>query len=360
MVRWPGWGGQSKTTTSQQVVDRHQANGDPQLEEPPVLFPLGGHCQRHIVFVSANRGHARRPDVVENKQLVNALDEVMEEKMNRDPSNQLDRSLILVGCGNMGYALLRGWVESSSINPTHVHVVEPDLGLRERAASLGVITHDRCETLPADADLIVIALKPQVVDRELPYYRRYSQSATFVSIAAGVTCQRLIRLVDSTRVARAMPNTPTAIGMGSTIIFCDSAERMFPMERVVWLFKAGGAVHQVAKEELIDAATAISGSGPAYVFYLIECLADAALKLGLPATIARALAKETVHGSAALAFSSNDAPGELRRQVTSPNGTTEAGLRVLASDDGLSSLILRTTRAAFERSLELALSKLDS
>ncbi|UVK36012.1 pyrroline-5-carboxylate reductase (plasmid) [Mesorhizobium sp. AR10] len=275
-------------------------------------------------------------------------------------SNQLDRSLILVGCGNMGYALLRGWVESSSIDPSQVHVVEPVSSLRERAASLGVITHDTCDTLPADADLIVIALKPQIVDRELPTYRRFSQSAAFVSIAAGVTCERLTRLVNSTRVARAMPNTPTAIGKGSTIIFCDSAERMFPMEWVVSLFKAGGAVHQVAQEELIDAATAISGSGPAYVFYLIECLADAALKLGLPDTMASDLARETVHGSAALALASNDAPSELRRQVTSPNGTTEAGLRVLTDDDGLSLLISRTTRAAFERSLELASSTLAS
>ncbi|MGH0241417.1 pyrroline-5-carboxylate reductase [Sinorhizobium meliloti] len=274
--------------------------------------------------------------------------------MNSNLSDQLGRSLILVGCGNMGYALLQGWVDSRLIDPRQVHVVEPLSSLRERAASLGVITHDTVTTLPPDADLVVIALKPQIIEQELPKYRRYSNSAAFVSIAAGITCERLTRLLSSTRVARAMPNTPTSIGKGSTIIFSDRAGELFPTEWVVALFNAGGAVHLVAQEEFIDAATAISGSGPAYVFYLIECLADAALKLGLPSTMARDLATETVHGSAALALASKDAPEELRRQVTSPSGTTEAGLSVLAGDDGLSSLILRTTRAAFDRSLELA------
>lgn len=268
-------------------------------------------------------------------------------------STTLSHTLVLVGCGNMGYALLRGWVNSSTVHSRDVHVIEPVAALRERAALLGVNTHESCETLPAKADLIVIALKPQALQSELPSYRRFSDSAVFVSIAAGVSVGTLTSLLDSARIVRAMPNTPAAIGKGSTIVFSASAVGQTDLENVTCLFEAGGAVHQVAHESLIDAATAISGSGPAYIFYLIECLTDSARELGLSPEIAGKLAKETVHGAAALAFESSEDPAELRRQVTSPNGTTAAGLSVLAAENALSSLILRTTKAAFARSLEL-------
>jgi len=271
-----------------------------------------------------------------------------------DPaSTTLSHTLVLVGCGNMGYALLRGWVNSSTVYSRNVHVVEPIAALRDRAALLGVNTHESCETLPAKADLIVIALKPQALPKELPPYSRFSDGTVFVSIAAGVLSARLKALLNSARIVRAMPNTPTAIGKGSTIVFPDSAVGGDDLESVVCLFRAGGAVHQVAHESLIDAATAVSGSGPAYIFYVIECLTDAACELGLSAEVAGKLAKETVHGAAALAFESSEDPAELRRQVTSPNGTTAAGLSVLAAENALSSLILRTTKAAFDRSLEL-------
>ncbi|MBB3525816.1 pyrroline-5-carboxylate reductase [Rhizobium laguerreae] len=272
--------------------------------------------------------------------------------MNRT-SIKLDEPLILVGCGNMGYALLRGWIDTSTVDPAAVHVVEPVRVLRERAVALGVNTHETCETLPAKAGIIVFALKPQAVQNELPSYQRFSDGTVFVSIAAGVPAGKLKLLLESPRIVRAMPNTPTSIGKGSTIIFNGSAVEDGELENVLSLFKAGGAVHQVTREDLIDAATAISGSGPAYIFYLIECLGDAARELGLPAEVASKLAKETVHGAAALAFASNDHPAELRRQVTSPNGTTAAAMSVLATESALSALILRATKAAFQRSLEL-------
>ncbi|MBB4117034.1 pyrroline-5-carboxylate reductase [Rhizobium sp. BK226] len=272
--------------------------------------------------------------------------------MNRT-SIKLDEPLILVGCGNMGYALLRGWIETSTVDAVAVHVVEPVRVLRERAVALGVNTHETCETLPAKAGLVVLALKPQVLQNELPPYQRFSDGAVFVSIAAGVPSGKLKLLLGSPHIVRAMPNTPTAIGKGSTIIFADSAVEDGELENVVSLFRAGGAVHQVTREDLIDAATAISGSGPAYIFYLIECLSDAARELGLPAEIASKLAKETVHGAAALAFASNDDPAELRRQVTSPHGTTAAAMSVLTAESALSALIMRTAKAAFHRSLEL-------
>ncbi|RVG06564.1 pyrroline-5-carboxylate reductase [Sinorhizobium meliloti] len=268
-------------------------------------------------------------------------------------SFKLAEGLVLVGCGNMGYALLRGWVESSIVHPGAVHVVEPAAALRERAAALGVNTHDTCEALPTKPDLIVIALKPQALESELPSYQRFSDGTVFVSIAAGVPSVKLGSLLSSHRIVRAMPNTPTAIGKGSTIIFANRAVAEEDLRNVVRLLRAGGAVHQVTCEDLIDAATAISGSGPAYIFYLIECLTNAARELGLPTEIACNLAKETVHGAAALAYASKEDLAELRRQVTSPNGTTAAGISVLAAENALSTLILRTAKAAFARSLEL-------
>ncbi|WP_306917296.1 pyrroline-5-carboxylate reductase [Rhizobium mesoamericanum] len=269
----------------------------------------------------------------------------------------MDSHLILVGCGNMGYALLRGWLSSSTVEPGNVDIVEPIDSLRKRAALLRVNTHETYETLPANADLVVIALKPQALQTELSSYRSFSDHAVFVSIAAGVSVERLKFLLGSSRVLRVMPNTPTAIGKGSTIIFPDSAVPDGDLAKVTSLFKAGGAVHTVRQERLIDAATAISGSGPAYIFHLIECLTEAARELGLPAAVADSLAKETVYGAAALAMEASDAPGELRRQVTSPNGTTAAALAVLMNESALESLISRTAKAAFKRSLELSASE---
>lgn len=273
------------------------------------------------------------------------------EDINR--ASNLDVDLILVGCGNMGYALLRRWVHSSTLKLDAVHVVEPVTALRERAATLGVIIHETFQTLPAKADLVVIAIKPQALRTELRPYQRFSDGSVFVSIAAGVPSGTLATLLGSPRIVRAMPNTPTAMGKGSTIMFADSTIGEDELENIVSLFRAGGAVHKVATEDQIDAATAISGSGPAYIFYLIECLSDAARELGLPADLARDLAKETVHGAAALAFTSIEDLTELRRQVTSSNGTTAAAMSVLSTESALSSLILRATKAAFNRSLEL-------
>lgn len=262
--------------------------------------------------------------------------------------------VVLVGCGNMGYALLKGWVEAKTVDAAMVHVVEPQAALRERAAALGVNVHDASGTLPDHAAYVIIALKPQMLAELLPAYRKYAGSATFVSIAAGVSQVRLNDLLGGARVVRAMPNTPAAIGKGSTILFAGPGVSARHMEAITMLFSAGGAVHPVEMEILVDAATAISGSGPAYVFYFIECLARSAEELGLPPQLAKDLAKETVYGAGALAIESEDAPSELRRQVTSPKGTTEAALHVLSASDMLQSLLCRTTHAAFERSKELS------
>ncbi|RUX96739.1 pyrroline-5-carboxylate reductase, partial [Mesorhizobium sp. M2A.F.Ca.ET.040.01.1.1] len=214
--------------------------------------------------------------------------------------------------------------------------------------------HEGPNTLPDQADLVVLALKPQALATELPVYRRFSEHAIFVSIAAGVPIDKLGALLGGARVIRAIPNTPAAIGKGSTIVFSGDGIPKVALDKAMSLFSAGGAVHEVANELLIDAATAISGSGPAYIFYVMECLAASAHELGLPQELAAKLVKETVHGAGALAMQSDNEPADLRRQVTSPKGTTEAALSVLTAEDHLLSLIRRTTKAAFDRSQALS------
>ncbi|MBM2713575.1 pyrroline-5-carboxylate reductase [Mesorhizobium caraganae] len=262
--------------------------------------------------------------------------------------------LILVGCGNMGYALLSGWLGSKALDPRNVHVVEPLADLRERAARLGIKVHETPESLPDQADLVVFALKPQAITAESPIYRRFSEQAIFVSIAAGLTIRDLRTLLGKARVIRAMPNTPTAIGKGSTVVFPGDGVQELNLNRVASLFAAGGPVHKVDNESVLDAATAISGSGPAYIFYFMECLTIAAHELGLPEELAIKLVKETVYGAGALALQTESEPAQLRRQVTSANGTTEAALSLLTAEDKLLCLIRRTTKAAFDRSKSLS------
>ncbi|KRQ09992.1 pyrroline-5-carboxylate reductase [Bradyrhizobium manausense] len=262
--------------------------------------------------------------------------------------------LILVGCGNMGYALLSGWLGSKALDPKKVHVVEPVVSLRERAARLGTNVHETPESLPDEADLVVFALKPHAITAEAPAYRHFCERAVFVSIAAGMTIGVLGALLGKARVIRAMPNTPTAIGKGSTIVFPDSSIQELELNTVASLFAAGGPVHKVDSERLLDAATAISGSGPAYIFYLMECLTTAAYELGLPRDLAMKLVKETVYGAGALALHTENEPAQLRRQVTSPKGTTEAALSLLTAGDEFLSLIRRATKAAFDRSKSLS------
>lgn len=271
-------------------------------------------------------------------------------------STTMSDRLILVGCGNMGYALLRSWLASKAVDPQHVHVVEPVAGLRERAARLGINAHERPDTLPDEASLVVLALKPQALATQIPVYRRFSEQAVFVSIAAGVPTGKLANLLGGARVIRALPNTPIAIGKGSTVMFSGNHVSEEELEKAMSLFAAGGSVHKVDNELLLDAATVISGSGPAYIFYLMECLGTAAHELGLPKELARKLVNETVHGAGALAMQTEDEPAELRRQVTSARGTTEAALALLTAEDQLLSLVRHATKVAFDRARALSAS----
>jgi pyrroline-5-carboxylate reductase len=269
----------------------------------------------------------------------------------------MTKTVLLAGCGNMGYAMLKGWLDSKALPADDVQAVEPAEALRARASALGVKVFSSAEevrSLPAPS-LVILAVKPQVMGGVLPSYIRFAQAGSaFLSIAAGIgTPFMLERLGAKTAIIRCMPNTPAAIGKGM-LVYCINAHVSGETERFVRrLLTASGRVAKVDDESLIDAVTAVSGSGPAYVFHFIECLTDAGVHAGLPQEIAAELAMQTVMGSGALAAQSADSPGQLREQVTSPNGTTAAALAVLMKDGRMKALIGEAVDAAHKRAIEL-------
>lgn len=263
--------------------------------------------------------------------------------------------VILVGCGNMGYAMLKGWLASGAVTPADVLVIEPNDTLRDRAAGQGVRTSAAPDGIEGEsADLVVIAVKPQILRDVLPAYRPLSPKAAFLSIAAGIPIRTFTGILgDSTPVIRCMPNTPAAIGKGMMAIYANALVTQDILSFVNTLLSASGEVAVLDDEGQMDAVTAVSGSGPAYVFHFIECLEAAAVKAGLSGKVARLLAMQTVYGAANLAKESGEEPGRLREQVTSPNGTTAAALAVLMGEDRLANLVDEAVDAARRRSIEL-------
>jgi pyrroline-5-carboxylate reductase len=264
-------------------------------------------------------------------------------------------TVVLVGCGKMGSALLRGWIAGSTAS--RFLVVEPAGVPDGFAAAAGVTWHQTPEELPDEPapDAVVFAVKPQVIDAVLPGYRRWARSHTlFVSIVAGKTIAGTTRHLGQAALVRTMPNTPAAIGRGITVA-CANARVTTTQRRLCDdLLAAAGESVWIEDEALLDAVTAVSGSGPAYVFLLIEALARAAEAAGLPPDLALRLAGSTVAGSGELARLSGESPAQLRENVTSPGGTTRAALDVLMAEDGLVPLIGRAVAAAAARSRELA------
>lgn len=269
----------------------------------------------------------------------------------------MDISIVLVGCGNMGFAMLAGWLESGRLHADEVFVVEPNGELRDRAAKLGCPTAATAEAMPAGIAprLVLFAVKPQVMANVIPDYRRFAAGkTTFLSIAAGTPVATFSSILgESAAIIRVMPNTPAAIGKGMMVMFSNAHVSAAARDFVADLLSASGEVATIDDEGLMDAVTAVSGSGPAYIFHFIECLTSAAQAVGLPAATAKLLAMQTVYGAACLAAESRTEPGELRRQVTSPNGTTAAALDVLISDDRLKTLLVDAVRAARDRGVEL-------
>jgi pyrroline-5-carboxylate reductase len=269
--------------------------------------------------------------------------------------NEQRRSLVLVGCGKMGTAMLHGWLAGGAIR--HFHVVEPEGVPPGFAPTPEIAWHTTVDTVPGELvpDAIVLAVKPQVVDAVLPPYRRWARPETlFVSIVAGKTLAGLGHHLGPAAVIRTMPNTAAAVGRAITVACANprvSEEQRRLCDR---LLAAIGESAWVEDEALLDAVTAVSGSGPAYVFLLIEALARAGEAEGLPPALALRLARSTVAGSGELARVSAESPATLRENVTSPGGTTRAALDVLMARDGLEPMIARAVTAAAARSRALA------
>jgi len=264
--------------------------------------------------------------------------------------------VLLVGCGNMGYAMLEGW---RAADPAlDVHVVEPIEPLAARAAAIGAHAVAHREDLPADLepDLIFLAVKPQSMTEAVPAYADLSGGpSTFVSVAAGTTMATLADMLPGpTPIIRCMPNTPAAIGHGMMVCCANAQVGAAAQDLTGRLLAASGAVAWIEDEALMDAVTAVSGSGPAYVFHMIECLAAAGEEVGLPADLALRMATQTVMGAGRLAAEADDPPGTLRAKVTSPGGTTAAALAVLMEGERLQRLITDAVIAARDRGAELA------
>jgi pyrroline-5-carboxylate reductase len=260
------------------------------------------------------------------------------------------RGLVMLGCGKMGSAMLEGWLERD-LPPEAVHVIDPHPSAWLRGLGVGLN-----DALPDDPAVVLLAVKPQMMQAALPSVAQFGGGETlFLSVAAGTPISSFeAALGATTRIVRAMPNTPAAIGQGITAIVGNAAATAEDMGLAEALLSAVGQVVRLESEEQIDAVTGVSGSGPAYVFHMIDALAAAGEAEGLPADLAMALAKATVAGAGALAMGSDETPEQLRINVTSPNGTTQAGLEVLMDEaTGLAPLIRRTVGAAANRSREL-------
>ncbi len=269
-----------------------------------------------------------------------------------------ERPLVLVGCGRMGSALLAGW-RDRGLDADAVWIVEPAVGTLattfpdiSRAAIVETVAALPESLNPA---AIVLAVKPQMMDEALaPLARRTASTDLVLSIAAGKTIGYFeSRLGAACPVVRAMPNTPAAIGKGMTVAVANKAVGSHGREMAGALLSSVGAFAWIDDEALMDAVTAVSGSGPAYVFYLAECLAAAGEAAGLPGDLARTLAVNTVSGAGALLEASGDDPATLRASVTSPGGTTAAALEVLMQGDALLDLLTEAVAAARRRGREL-------
>ncbi len=258
--------------------------------------------------------------------------------------------MVLLGCGKMGSAMLAGWL-ANGLSPSAVWVLDPYPS--EWLQSTGVHINEGVPEVPAVA---LIAVKPQMMGEALPSMKALGNGDTvFLSVAAGTSIATFAdSLGAQSPIIRAMPNTPAAIGRGITAIVGNTHTSDAQMDLAEALLRAVGQVVRLEDEDQMDAVTAVSGSGPAYVFHLVETLAAAGEAEGLPAELAMKLAKATVGGAGQLAEDAEDEPDQLRVNVTSPNGTTQAALEVLMeAETGFPKLLCRAVKAAADRSRDL-------
>lgn len=262
--------------------------------------------------------------------------------------------IVLVGAGNMGGAMLSGWLDNGAAGSSVVVLdPSPSDAIKAKLSAAGAAFH---ATPPEGlvAGILFLAVKPQMMDTVLPAIAHVVGPQTVVvSIAAGKTLSYFSKHLGDAAMVRAMPNTPAMIRRGVTGAYANQRVSESQRAQVADLLAVSGPVEWVANEADIDAVTAISGSGPAYVFYLVECMAEAGRKLGLPADLAMRLARETVSGAGELMRQSPDDAARLRQNVTSPGGTTAAALAVLMADEGMQPLFDTALAAARDRAEEL-------
>lgn len=264
-------------------------------------------------------------------------------------------STLLFGAGKMGGAMLEGWL-AQGLPPHSLTVIDPmpSDGLKALAAQHGFALNPAAPKGPFA--VIVLAIKPQMLEAAAPKLQGlYDSKTLLISVLAGKTISDLTsRLPGLVAVARAMPNLPASVGRGMTGVAASAATEAAQRQSVDRLLKGIGRVEWVDHEDLIDAVTSVSGSGPAYVFYLVECLTEAGIAQGLPRPVAERLARGTIEGAGELLFRSDLTPETLRQNVTSPGGTTAAALTVLMAENGLKPLMAKAVAAARQRAQDLS------
>ncbi|WP_299641564.1 pyrroline-5-carboxylate reductase [uncultured Ruegeria sp.] len=268
-----------------------------------------------------------------------------------DMTRVAEQGLVLLGCGKMGSAMLAGWLEHG-LPPASVWVIDPHPSDWLKAQGVNINT-----PLPEAPAVVLVAVKPQMMGEALPAIQALGGSSSlFISVAAGTSIATFESVLGSdTPIIRAMPNTPAAIRQGITALIGNSNASPDDLTLAENLLSAIGETVLLTDEAQMDAVTGLSGSGPAYVFHLIETLAKAGEAHGLPHDLAMKLAKSTVAGAGALAKAADEDPSQLRINVTSPNGTTQAALEVLMHEErGFPDLLHRAVKAATDRSKELS------
>ncbi|MBO6225671.1 MAG: pyrroline-5-carboxylate reductase [Psychrobacter sp.] len=267
-----------------------------------------------------------------------------------------NKKISFIGGGNMAQALISGLI-GCGIQPNLITVADPNLSVREQLAAKGLNTVDPTADANAaviDADIVVLAVKPQVMKAVIGAFADALSTQLVISVAAGLSTELLSNMLNGYRnIVRAMPNTPAMIQMGATGLYGTDNISAEQKQLATAVMEASGLVMWVEDEAHMHAVTAVSGSAPAYMFYFIESMVDKGIALGLDTEQASALALQTMIGAAKMAMDSEDAPAELRRKVTSPNGTTQAAIESMQVND-IGRQIGEAMQACYDRSQALS------
>lgn len=266
------------------------------------------------------------------------------------------KKISFIGGGNMAQALISGLI-GCGIQPNLITVADPNLDIREQLTAKGLNAIDPAADAKAaviDADIVVLAVKPQVMKAVVSTFADVLDTQLVISVAAGLSTELLSDMLNGYRnIVRAMPNTPAMIQMGATGLYGTEDISAEQKQLATAMMEASGLVMWVEDEAHMHAVTAVSGSAPAYMFYIIESMVDGAVALGLDKEQASALAMQTMLGATKMAMGSEDAPAELRRKVTSPNGTTQAAIESMQAND-IGRQIGEAMQACYDRSQALS------